>query len=109
MSEATFNTVVSLEPSTAKVIDVPVQGSPPWSLVAIPVDSGGANQTNIAFSVKEGGVVEATPLQASTGLTDNQPNRFQQTVVVTRLAVTLTPGATPPDGGVRLQIVGSRS
>ena len=90
-------------------MDIPVIPSlhTPWELIAIPTDGAANPAVALTLSRVVGGVAEE--LVAAGDLTDNIVNTFSRTELVTRLRVFLNPGATPPDGGLRLQLVGTRN
>lgn len=109
MAEILFNKTITLTdggPPVVEDVNVAQNIEGAWSLIAQPVDSGPANPTNLELARLF--MDKAEQLVAPGALTDNVLNTFDQTVVFTRLRVTLTPGATAPDGGVRLQLVGTR-
>jgi len=109
MAEVLFNDVVTLVdggPAVSRDVNISQDIEGPWAVVAMPVDSGPGTPVNIVIDRLFMGV--AKNLVASTPLTNNVPNAFDRTEVATRVRVSLTPGVTAPDGGVRLQLVGTR-
>jgi len=110
MSEVFYNRVFT----PAELVDagitvdilVPPALHTPWEIIAIPTDAGGNPVVALTLSRVVGGVAEQ--LVAPASLTDNIVNTFSRTELAAKLRVFLDPGATPPDGGLRLQLLGTR-
>lgn len=111
MAEVLFNTTITTltdgGPPVVTDFNVAQNIEGNWTLAIRPNDSGPADPTSVKIDRLILG--EADELVATVAMTDNQLNLFDQAETFTRLRVTLTPGATAPDGGVDVQLIGNRN